>query len=79
MTRDGGQGEYPGRRPVLFVPSWSLVSLPAEHLVDRPLAGEPVIVLQRRTFTADGRVVEFARGVHAASHFSWSYTFKIPD
>jgi GntR family transcriptional regulator len=24
-------------------------------------------------------VVEFARGVHAASRFSWSYTFKIPD
>ncbi|HEY2063820.1 MAG TPA: GntR family transcriptional regulator [Amycolatopsis sp.] len=42
-------------------------------------AGEPVMVLQRRTFTADGRVVEFARGVHAASRFSWSYTFKIPD
>ncbi|MCG3751640.1 MULTISPECIES: GntR family transcriptional regulator [unclassified Amycolatopsis] len=42
-------------------------------------AGEPVMVLERRTFTAKGRVVEFARGVHAASRFSWSYTFKIPD
>ncbi|MFF4594964.1 GntR family transcriptional regulator [Amycolatopsis sp. NPDC001319] len=42
-------------------------------------AGEPVMVLQRRTFTADGRVVEFARGIHAASRFSWSYTFKLPD
>ncbi|WIY02808.1 GntR family transcriptional regulator [Amycolatopsis mongoliensis] len=42
-------------------------------------AGEPVMILQRRTFTEDGRVVEFARGVHAASRFSWSYTFKIPD
>ncbi|WP_410621387.1 GntR family transcriptional regulator [Amycolatopsis sp. cmx-8-4] len=42
-------------------------------------AGEPVMVLLRRTFTANGRVVEFARGVHAASRFSWSYTFKIPD
>jgi GntR family transcriptional regulator len=42
-------------------------------------AGEPVMVLQRRTFTSDGRVMEFARGVHAASRFSWSYTFKIPD
>jgi GntR family transcriptional regulator len=42
-------------------------------------SGEPVMVLQRRTYTADGRVVEFARGVHAASRFSWSYTFKIPD
>jgi GntR family transcriptional regulator len=24
-------------------------------------------------------LVEFARGVHAASRFSWTYTFKIPD
>jgi GntR family transcriptional regulator len=30
-------------------------------------------------FTRDGRIVEFARGVHAASRFSWSYTFKIPE
>ncbi|RSD23578.1 GntR family transcriptional regulator [Amycolatopsis eburnea] len=42
-------------------------------------AGEPVMVLRRRTCTVDGRVVEFARGVHAASRFSWTYTFKIPD
>jgi GntR family transcriptional regulator len=42
-------------------------------------AGEPVMVLQRRTFTRDGRIVEFARGIHASSRFSWSYTFKIPD
>lgn len=42
-------------------------------------AGEPVMILQRKTFTRDGRVVEFARGVHAASRFSWSYTFKIPE
>jgi len=42
-------------------------------------AGEPVIVLQRRTCTATGRPVEFARGVHAGSRFAWSYTFKIPD
>ncbi|MGI8330158.1 GntR family transcriptional regulator [Actinomadura scrupuli] len=42
-------------------------------------AGEPVMVLQRRTYTRDGRIVEFARGIHAASRFSWSYTFKIPD
>ncbi|WP_214111059.1 GntR family transcriptional regulator [Acrocarpospora catenulata] len=41
--------------------------------------GEPVMVLERTTRTQDGRVVEFARGVHAASHFAWSYTFKIPD
>ncbi|MET8340270.1 GntR family transcriptional regulator [Streptosporangium canum] len=42
-------------------------------------AGEPVMVLQRRTFTREGRLVEFARGVHAASRFAWSYTFQIPD
>ncbi len=42
-------------------------------------AGEPVMVLRRTTFTADGRVAEFARGTHAASRFSWSYTFEIPE
>jgi len=42
-------------------------------------AGEPVMVLRRTTFTDDGRVVEFARGTHAASRFSWSYTFEIPE
>ncbi|TDC60873.1 GntR family transcriptional regulator [Actinomadura sp. GC306] len=41
--------------------------------------GEPVMVLQRKTFTRDGRLIEYARGVHSASRFSWSYTFKIPD
>ncbi|GAA4588640.1 GntR family transcriptional regulator [Planotetraspora phitsanulokensis] len=41
--------------------------------------GVPVMVLTRTTSTRDGRVVEFARGVNAASHFEWSYTFKIPD
>lgn len=41
--------------------------------------GEPVIDLQRITRTTDDRVVEFARGVHAASRFSWTYTFKVPD
>jgi GntR family transcriptional regulator len=42
-------------------------------------AGEPVMVLQRRTFTVDGEIVEFARGVHAASRFSWTYSFTIPE
>lgn len=42
-------------------------------------SGEPVMVLQRTTFTADDRAVEFARGVHSASRFSWTYSFKIPD
>jgi GntR family transcriptional regulator len=41
-------------------------------------AGEPVMLLERRTYTQDGRL-EFARGIHAASRLSWSYTFKIPD
>lgn len=42
-------------------------------------AGEPVMVLQRTTRTRDGRVVEYAEGVHAASRFAWTYTFTMPD
>ncbi|GAA4013606.1 GntR family transcriptional regulator [Allokutzneria multivorans] len=42
-------------------------------------AGEPVMVLKRRTVTRDGVPVEFARGVHAASRFAWSYNFQVPD
>lgn len=42
-------------------------------------AGEPVMVLERRTFTADDRPVEFARGIHAASRFAWTYSFTLPD
>jgi GntR family transcriptional regulator len=41
--------------------------------------GQPVMVLERRTYTADDRLVEYARGIHSASHFSWSYSFVIPD
>lgn len=41
--------------------------------------GEPVVELHRVTRTTDGRVIEYARGVHAASRFVWSYTFKVPD
>lgn len=41
--------------------------------------GEPVVELHRTTFTVDGRVIEFARGVHAASRFTWSYEFDIPE
>ncbi|NEC25235.1 GntR family transcriptional regulator [Streptomyces sp. SID8111] len=41
--------------------------------------GEPVVELHRTTFTADGTVVEFAIGVHAASRFAWAYDFKVPD
>lgn len=42
-------------------------------------AGEPVMVLTRVTTTKDHRPVEFARGVHAASRFAWTYTFRMPD
>lgn len=42
-------------------------------------AGEPVMILKRQTFTKDGTPIEFARGVHAASRFEWSYSFPIPD
>lgn len=41
--------------------------------------GEPVVELHRTTYTADGTVVEFAVGVHAASRFAWEYEFDVPD
>ena len=41
-------------------------------------SGEPVVVLTR-VIWADGRPVEFARGVHRASRFEWEYHFEIPD
>lgn len=41
--------------------------------------GEWVVELHRTTCTEDGTVVEYAVGVHAASRFSWSYDFKVPD
>lgn len=37
------------------------------------------MILHRTTMTQTSRVVEFARGVHAASRFSWTYTFRIPE
>lgn len=42
-------------------------------------AGEPVMILHRTTRADGGRAVEFARGVHAASRFAWTYTFDIPE
>jgi GntR family transcriptional regulator len=42
-------------------------------------SGEPVMILTRRTYTADDELIEFARGVHAASRFAWTYDFKLPD
>ncbi|ACZ92020.1 GntR family transcriptional regulator [Streptosporangium roseum] len=47
-------------------------------LLDLP-AGEPVVELHRVTRTAEGQVIEYARGIHAASRFIWSYTYDIPD
>lgn len=41
--------------------------------------GEPVVELHRTTYTADGTVVEFAIGVHAASRFAWEYDFEVLD
>jgi GntR family transcriptional regulator len=41
--------------------------------------GEPVIVLHRTTYTDQDVAVEFARGIHKASRFSWSYSFQLPD
>ncbi|WP_431986281.1 GntR family transcriptional regulator [Streptomyces griseoflavus] len=40
---------------------------------------EWVVELHRTTYTADGTVVEFAIGVHAATRFAWTYDFKVPD
>lgn len=42
-------------------------------------AGEPVMRLERITRTKDGYAVEYADGAYAASRFSWSYTFDMPD
>ncbi|GGQ66259.1 GntR family transcriptional regulator [Kitasatospora griseola] len=42
-------------------------------------SGEPVVELHRTTYTADGTVVEFAIGIHAASRFAWRYDFEVPD
>ena len=42
-------------------------------------AGEPVMVLHRTTYASGDRPVEFARGIHAASRFTWTYDFDLPD
>jgi GntR family transcriptional regulator len=57
----------------------SRMPTPDELTQLRMPAGEPVMVLQRTTYTADGTVVEFARGVHRASRFAWTYSFQLPD
>ncbi|UGT53365.1 GntR family transcriptional regulator [Nocardia asteroides] len=48
------------------------------ELLELP-TGEPVMVLVRQTYTVEDVLIEFARGVHAASRFSWTYEFKLPD
>ncbi|MFI0425104.1 GntR family transcriptional regulator [Spongiactinospora sp. 9N601] len=47
-------------------------------LLELPV-GEPVVEVRRITRTADGKPIEYARGVHAGSRFVWSYTYPIPD
>ncbi|HVX45522.1 MAG TPA: GntR family transcriptional regulator [Mycobacteriales bacterium] len=42
-------------------------------------AGEPVVILTRQTYTAEDELIEFARGVHVASRFAWTYSFTIPE
>jgi GntR family transcriptional regulator len=41
--------------------------------------GEPVMIVDRKTRINDGRVVEFAHGIYASSHFTWRYSFPVPD
>jgi len=47
-------------------------------LLELPI-GEPVVEVRRITRTANSRPIEYARGVHAASRFVWSFTYPIPD
>lgn len=51
----------------------------ADEMLVLEIDGEPVVELHRVTRTAGGRVIEYARGIHTASRFVWSYTFEIPD
>jgi GntR family transcriptional regulator len=52
---------------------------PDEMVTLELTAGQPVMVLERRAYTSDGRIVEYARSVHSASRFSWTYSFEIPE
>jgi GntR family transcriptional regulator len=52
---------------------------PTEREALKLPAGEPVVVLHRTTWAVAGVPVEFARGVYAASRFTWTYDFKIPE
>jgi DNA-binding GntR family transcriptional regulator len=42
-------------------------------------AGEPVMVLEHQTMTADGHAIEFTPGVHTAGRSARSYSFPIPE
>ncbi|MFJ3586346.1 GntR family transcriptional regulator [Streptomyces sp. NPDC090127] len=55
------------------------IAVPEEAALLQLAPGEWVVELHRTTFTADGTVVEFAIGVHAAGRFSWTYDFQVPD
>ncbi|RKN43113.1 GntR family transcriptional regulator [Streptomyces hoynatensis] len=57
----------------------SRMPTPQERELLQLRPGEPVVELHRTTYTADGTVIEYAIGVHAASRFSWEYRFQIPD
>jgi GntR family transcriptional regulator len=78
--RDGGfavltmQGLRPDSITETF---YSRMPTPDELEALELTAGEPVMILHRRT--KHGRVVEVARGVHVATRFAWSYTFTIPE
>lgn len=55
--------------------------LPTEHEageLDIPMT-TPVVELWRWVWTDEGRPIEFAHGVHNALHFTWSYTFEVPE
>jgi GntR family transcriptional regulator len=52
---------------------------PEEIRVMELPAGESVMWLERITRTREGYPVELAQGVYAASRFSWSYTFEMPE
>jgi DNA-binding GntR family transcriptional regulator len=55
------------------------IASPEEAALLQLTPGEWVVELHRTTYTADGTVVEFAVGIHAASRFAWAYDFKVPD
>ncbi|TMK46778.1 MAG: UTRA domain-containing protein, partial [Actinobacteria bacterium] len=70
------QGLEPHRMTETF---FARMPTPDEMVLLELPAGQPVMVLERRTYTSDGRIVEYARGIHSASRFSWTYSFEIPE